>query len=236
MSRSKWFPWLAGFAVLAIAGFVSVAVWASRCFQDHRITSGSYMGMTIGADKAVTFAAVLALYQSGKIGGFTGLDRHSGPSPRHYSLDLSSPPEQSDRMVLYNRWDLVASDGAPLGFLEFEDGMLRGISLYDERGYFTGTIEQWTPRGGAHALNRGMSPQEARSVVMGYVSSGSLGAVKWNEHFVAPPTRLDDSAYSALQPWGMWQLFTKDWGAIWLTFDGDRLHEIHHRIQCTELP
>ena len=231
--RSRW---LIGLAV-AVAGLALLGLgWVSRCFQDHRITSGSYMGMSIGADKYSTFEVVLGLYRSGAVGGFTGLDQHPGPSPRTYSLTSASAPDAADRMVLYDRWDLRASSNRPIGFLDFRDGLLSGVSLYDEAGYFSGMVEKWGAPGESRMLATGMTPQDARNVLSKYLASGSIAEVTWHEHSVAPPIRFDGSAYAALEPWETWQLFTKDWGGIWLKFQGGRLSEIHHRVQCMELP
>lgn len=228
--------WVGAVAGALVVVAAMAAIWWFRCFRDIVVTDGTYMNMITGSDKATAFQAVLGLYRSGDILGFTGLDDSPDPSPRCYSWDQVTAVTDRNRLILYNRWSLVGQGDKLLCGLTFKHSKLAGVGTYDAIGNFAGDVSVWAPEGSSAQLAVGMTPDKAAAVLSTYLAEGTIAEIQTTEHSVAPPDQLDESALVALVPWDKWRLFTHDWGAIWLTFENGRLSKIHHRIQCTELP
>ena len=209
------------------------AVWARRCFRDIEVTAGAHLGIPIGATKPEAFRQVLALYRSGTIVGFRGLDRTGKGLPLEHRWEANAA--DLDRLALYDRWTLIGPDSKTVAVLSLRDGALQTITVHDSTGAVIASPRQWAPGMGVPTLRIGLDPQAAVDDLREYFVKGVVLAAETTVHDVATPVEFDESAYAALEPWDTWRLSPHDWGGIWLTFEDDRLVRIYQRIRCLEL-
>jgi hypothetical protein len=224
-----------GIAVIVLAGIL-VSMWMTRCFKETVVTEGSHLGLQVGSDKAHAFEQLLRLKETGVIGGFWGIDEQPGSAPRRYEWTAESSEDDFNRLELYESWRLYDPTGKILGAARFQGGTLGFVDTYDEHGYLLNHAPAWSPSPTAPELTRGISPTVAVAHIRDYLSAGFVNRIESTEHDVVPPSRMDATAFSFLEPWNKWGIATEDWGGAWVTFEQDRLVRIHHRVQCVELP
>ena len=207
-------PWL--HAVLVF--FLGILV--SACGKNASITDGSYMGLTIGSDKAKAFERVEELARSGRFQGARGIEKEN-----ETALTLADDDSSFARLLFHQGWGLIEpGDSSRRVVVSFEGGNITRLFEARDQKLLTSYLPTDSR---ARSLKVGMPPVKALELARAYLAEGSVSRIE----VVAEDTGQGPQwkSFEAMRIWDCWILRNEEWEALRLDFENDRLARIQHR-------